>query len=89
MVKTVVSCDVCGRDKKETNNWLIAIIPADDADGRIGIAFGPSEAVIDNEDGFLTIKNICGQECLHKCLSHWLESRKHITPTNIQESETK
>ncbi len=80
-----VACDVCGRMKQETNHWFLAIAPVDTSDPRNnGIAFGTSEAVIQDSTG-LILEHICGQECLHKRLSRWFDDLNSLT---AQESVT-
>lgn len=62
-----IYCDVCGRAKAETNHWFVAVSNPKHVKG---IAFGPSDALFSPE---FTSEHICGQECLHKRLSQWLE----------------
>jgi hypothetical protein len=87
MEKTVISCNVCSRMKQEANHWFVAITPKDASEKRRGIAFGPSEVVIDEEDDSLILEDICGQECLHKRLSRWIESLNPTTKAPNQENE--
>lgn len=70
----VLICDVCGRQKGSTNHWYVAITdpPTAELPGSEGIAFGPIEA--ETFDPALKREHICGQECLHKRLSQWLET---------------
>lgn len=69
---TGIKCDVCGREKKETNHWLVCITspPTAQAPGTEGIAFGPAGSMSD--DPSLKKEDICGQECAQKRLSQWL-----------------
>lgn len=69
-------CNVCGRQKQETNHWLVAItrpgmegimiVPADSASGDLGEAY-------QRED-------LCGQACTTKRLSQWLETLTATPP---------
>jgi hypothetical protein len=63
------ACNVCGRMKRETNHWLkVYTTPLSTA-----ILFAPAAEPID-ATGYVK-EDICGQECLHKRLSRWLESQ--------------
>jgi hypothetical protein len=85
MERPVITCDVCGRVKGETNHWFLAIAPIDTSDPRSnGIAFGTSAAELEDPRGLIR-QHICGQECMHKRLSRWIEASTAPTPTT-QES---
>ena len=63
------ACDVCGRQKQETNHWLVAVMK----DGFEGIIFQPAEATEEPRNPRVIYEDICGQECAHKRLSRWLD----------------
>ena len=63
------ACDVCGRQKQETNHWLVAVTKA----GFEGIIFQPAESVEEPRNPLFTYEDICGQECAHKRLSRCLD----------------
>jgi hypothetical protein len=67
---STVACNVCGRQKQETNHWLVAIV----RDGFEGILFQPAEACSDPRNPDFKYEDICGQECSHKRLSRWLDT---------------
>lgn len=71
MEAVVITCDVCGQQRGETNHWFVA--GHDRSNLAAGIAFGPGDSVFSD---FVTVEHICGQECLHKRLSQWLENGK-------------
>lgn len=67
---TVKLCNVCGRQKQETNHWFVVA-----SDPRVpggGIAFGTCLAFSD--DPAVKLEDICGQECLHKRLNQWINA---------------
>ena len=66
----VITCDVCGRQKQETNHWFVAI--HDSHDEAMGICFGPHD---DEEySPSSVVEHICGQACAHTRLSQFLDS---------------
>jgi len=69
-----IICDVCGRDKGETNHWIIAatIPPTPEAPGEIGIGFAPMGTPVNDPDA--KIEHLCGQGCATKRFSQWLET---------------
>jgi hypothetical protein len=77
MKSTVITCDVCGQIKGETNHWFIALTNA--GHHEVGIGFGPADC--DHQTDTTIREDICGQECLRKRLSQWLEltSKKGAT----------
>jgi hypothetical protein len=85
-------CAVCGKFKGPTNNWFKAITPTGPISASSdGIAFGASNAEIDEEDD-LYIEDICGSACLHTRLSRWIETHQALTVPAVpstEESETK
>jgi hypothetical protein len=82
MESVQITCDVCGRVKQETNHWFKAVVDPVHPNPA-GIAFGTSAAEVGDSD--LKIEHICGQECLHKRLSRWIEGTIASTSTT-QES---
>jgi hypothetical protein len=69
-----IACNVCGRTKGETNHWFIAIYDPRHPGAREfdGIAFGSFDAHVQNP--LLKTEHICGEACMHKRLSQWLET---------------
>jgi len=63
-----VKCDVCGRQKQETNHWLVAVaMPGID-----GVMFVQAENALTPREPSYKYEDICGQECAHKRLSQYL-----------------
>jgi hypothetical protein len=74
-------CDVCLRQKQETNHWFVVAL-----DKTTGVLmFAPAGSGAGKPDGDLQFEDICGEECLHKRLSRWLENQ---TAPTTQESVT-
>lgn len=62
-----IKCDICGKEKGESNHWYVAITGAP---AQPGIAFGPIDSII--SDPTVKREHICGQGCLHKRLDRWI-----------------
>jgi hypothetical protein len=61
-----ITCDVCGAAMKEDNHCLIVVtVPFSP-----GIAFAPIGTQYPDD---AVIEYICGQTCMHKRLSQWVE----------------
>ena len=73
MEKPVITCDVCGQVKGESNHWFLVVSPEHPTPESHGIAFGASTAMFSDPEG-LILEDICGQACLHKRLSRWIET---------------
>ena len=83
MRTNAVICDVCTRQKQETNHWLVAIVrPFYE-----GIIFEPADAVEDPHRDDVIYEDICGQECAHKRLSVWLDELNAVFQP-VEESVT-
>jgi hypothetical protein len=63
------ACNVCERQKQETNHWLFAIAFGD------RLLFSIEQPVI--SIGNPVIGDVCGAACAHTLLSQWL-TRKGI-----------
>lgn len=67
-------CDVCGAEKGDANHWLVV---------RSGLRFTATSWKMALDEGDVSeAQHICGQECLHKRLSQWLESISRPAPAN-------
>jgi hypothetical protein len=75
------TCDVCGRPKLETNHWLVAITRV----GMEGILVQPSEVSVSPRNPDFLYEDLCGDECVHKRISRWMDAR--IQPSTPPESE--
>jgi hypothetical protein len=65
----VITCDVCGRTKQETNHWFRIVEQRASPEA---IVFALSGAALD--DPRQPTEDICGQECAHIRLSQFLAS---------------
>jgi hypothetical protein len=75
-----VECDVCGREKQETNHWFLCFTRP----GARGITFGRSDDrdLVPQKKSLIT-EDICGESCAHKRLSQFLSS---LYPANERQS---
>ena len=71
MIASSVTCDVCGRQKQETNHWFLCFTMK----GALGITFGAynDRDLVPARRG-LNIQDICGEACAHTRLSQFLDS---------------
>jgi hypothetical protein len=81
LIGSAVKCDICGRQKQETNHWLVAITRPEYE----GILFVPVEASGLRVEGY-THEDICGEDCMHKRLSRWLTDLNAPAPTTESEA---
>lgn len=63
MIQQVITCDVCGSQKRQSNHWFIAC--EESGDLRIGAWKSPQ--LLSPET-----KHLCGEACAHKLISHFL-----------------
>jgi len=63
VIRQAISCDICGRDKQQTNHWFVAYEHG--AELRIG-GWG-SQARLRT-----SAKHLCGQTCLHKLVDDFM-----------------
>ncbi len=65
MIRQIVSCDVCGEEKEQTNHWYVAY----DQGGEFRVSgLTPSGS----QDP--AAKHLCGESCVHKLLEQFLIS---------------
>ncbi len=79
---TTQTCDVCGREKREVNHWLLAIVKP----GFEGILIQPVEAAQPPRAPGFIYEDLCGQACAHTRLSRYLDEL-NLLFTATQESE--
>lgn len=63
-----IKCDLCGRQKGETNHWLTALIS--DVAEMPAIVFGPIDIPAAGDGS--TLQHICSHACAMKRFSQWL-----------------
>ena len=69
-IKSVVTCDSCGQQKKEVNHWFLIDIDED----------GFHAATTQNHPGHensrpSTLKDVCGANCAQNLFEKWLQSQ--------------
>jgi hypothetical protein len=63
VIRQAISCDICGRDKQQTNHWFVAYEHG--AELRIG-GWSSQPRLRTNA------KHLCGQTCLHKLVDDFM-----------------
>jgi hypothetical protein len=82
MIHETATCDICGTDKKEANNWFMAL----EEKGTVKLsAWGGLKR------GRSVIKHLCGQSCVHRFVDDFLARHSgealpdaSIPPTHLQ-----
>jgi len=87
MKQMVITCDECGKERKETNHWFIvvewkeiqwALTPKPKSpQPTLALMVMPMvSAETGDSEGFesLNPKHICGQDCLMKVVSRWAQT---------------
>ncbi|MGO9435643.1 MAG: hypothetical protein ACLP00_15285 [Terracidiphilus sp.] len=63
MIRQAISCDICGRDKQQTNHWFVAY----EHGTELRIGGWNSQARLR-----ISAKHLCGQTCLHKLVDDYM-----------------
>lgn len=63
MIRQAISCDICGTEKKQTNNWFVAHEQA----GELRVTGWNSRNRLRAGS-----KHLCGQTCLHKLVDEFM-----------------
>lgn len=63
MIRQVITCDICGSQKRQTNHWFVAW----EESGELRITGWNSLHLLSPEK-----KHLCGETCAHKLISHFL-----------------
>ena len=63
MIRQVVTCDICGTQKQQTNHWFLA----SEESGELRISGWNSSHLLSPE-----AKHLCGETCAHKLISQFL-----------------
>ena len=70
MVSDKVTCDLCGREKGETNNWP-----------RVRVDANGLRILKPHVKGKKDDKDICGAACLHSLVDrYWSEEARSVVP---------
>jgi hypothetical protein len=80
---TTVACDVCGRQKQETNHWLL-VISRPDVEGLI---FQPAGTEEEPRRERTTYEDVCSDGCAQKRLQRYLDELKKFTAAPTAETE--
>ncbi|MGA7108451.1 MAG: hypothetical protein WBV28_21190 [Terracidiphilus sp.] len=63
MIRQAISCDICGRDKQQTNHWFVVY----EHGAELRISGWSSQARMSTK-----AKHLCGQTCLHKLVDEYM-----------------
>ncbi len=82
MIRQIVSCDICGEEKEQTNHWFVAY----DQGGEFRVSgLTPSNSLD------IAAKHLCGESCVHKLLDEFLISTEvgHTQPASAAKAFSK
>ena len=71
-----VACNVCGRQKQETNHWIVAAIEPGAELGTIVFLSAGQAAHVQARNSDWRYEDLCGEACAHIRLSRWLDELK-------------
>ena len=63
MIRQAISCDICGRDKQQTNHWFVAY----EHGSELRISGWSSQVRMSTK-----AKHLCGQTCMHKLVDDFM-----------------
>jgi hypothetical protein len=63
VIRQAISCDVCGRDKQQTNHWFVVY----DQGAELRVSGWNAQARTSTK-----AKHLCGQTCLHKLVDDFM-----------------
>ena len=63
MIRQAISCDICGRDKQQTNHWFVVY----EHGAELRVSGWSSQARMSAK-----AKHLCGQTCLHKLVDEYM-----------------
>jgi hypothetical protein len=63
MIRQAISCDICGAEKKQTNNWFVAYTQ----EGELRVSGWSPQKLLHSG-----AKHLCGQTCLHKLVDEFV-----------------
>jgi hypothetical protein len=76
VIRQAISCDVCGRDKQQTNHWFVVY----EHGAELRISGWTAQARTSTR-----AKHLCGQTCLHKLVDDFMA--RTIRGRNVAEDE--
>ena len=71
-VKSTVICDVCGKERQQTNHWWTALVSS---------AGWWTIKHYDDNDNYSGLKHLCGQACVHTMVDAWMSSGAQAAQT--------
>ncbi len=77
MIQQVITCDICGAQKREANHWFIAREEA----GEIRISGWNSPHTFSPQ-----ARHLCGETCVHKLISQDLMKLAGVDAQSIREA---
>src|ERR1700761_7340756 len=63
VIRQAISCDICGRDKQQTNHWFVAY----EHGSELRISGWSSQVRMSAK-----AKHLCGQTCMHKLVDDFM-----------------
>ena len=78
MIRQAISCDICGRDKQQTNHWFVVY----EHGAELRISGWNSQARTSAK-----AKHLCGQTCLHKLVDEFMARTIAVRQAVLQEEE--
>ena len=75
VIRQVITCDICGSQKHQTNHWFVAY----EQSGELLIGGWNSPHLLSPGTNHL-----CGETCAHKLISHFLMSLVDVGPQRDQ-----
>lgn len=63
MIQQVITCNICGSQKRQANHWFVAC----EGSGELRISGFDSLHLVSSET-----KHLCGETCAHKLISQFL-----------------
>ncbi len=78
MIRQAISCDICGRDKQQTNHWFVAYEHGQE----LRISGWNSQARMS-----LKANHLCGQTCLHKLVDDFMARTIAVRLAALQKEE--
>jgi hypothetical protein len=70
MKREIITCDVCGVERGESNHWFMGISPVSSGDWTSIKKWSDETAKLNT-----TVKHLCGQLCVHKFIDAFMEGK--------------